>query len=75
MARLRENYGPNVLNFCQKKKYVAVDVSSLQKANLECVRNKLVESAFDFTYGTADQVESRLLEGGKWIHRYGKYLS
>lgn len=72
VARLRETYGPNVLNFSQKKKYVAVNVCSLQKANVECIQNKLVESAFDFTYGAADQVESRLLEGGKLIHRYGK---
>lgn len=73
VARLRETHGPSVLNFSQKKKYVAVDISSLQKANLECIKNKLVDSAFDFTYGSADQVESRLVEGGKWIHRYGNY--
>lgn len=75
VARLRETYGPSVLSFSQKKKYVAVDITSLQKANLDCIKSNLVESAFDFTYGAADQVESRLVEGGKWIHCYGKCQS
>lgn len=72
VARLRETYGPNVLNFSQKKKYVAVNVASLQKAHVECIQNQLIESAFDFTYGAADQVGSRLRQGGELIHRYGK---